>query len=401
VAVPAGWLGVPLVALGLVLAWAALQTVPWVPEDWRHPVWRMLPPIVGHDVPGAISVYPAAGWMAMLWLATAAAAFFLAVQFGRDAGRARIALRVVAGVGGCIAGYGLVVYGLGNHWVLWEPKHAYVDSLTATFINRNTCAAYAGVTMVCALGLVLDRLIERRAAVARGEARRSAWGLVAEVLFYTAVAVAACAALLLTGSRAGLAVSVLGVAAAAMLLVARARTGRWIVLAALLALAVGGVVLGAEMGDALMARLQTFDGDLADRLALDGRVIAAIEASPWLGYGLGAFEHAIPAFQDGSLYVHNRWEYAHNDWLEALMTLGVPAGLLLWLVVGWILWRCLAGAVGRGRDTVFGAVATGAGLLAVTHSLVDFSLQIQGFTLPLLALLGAGVAQSWSSRREV
>jgi hypothetical protein len=82
------------------------------------------------------------------------------------------------------------------------------------------------------------------------------------------------------------------------------------------------------------------------------------------------------------------------------MTLGIPAGLMLWLAVGWILWRCLAGAVTRGRDAVFGAVATGAGLLAITHSLVDFSLQIQGFTLPLLAVLGAGVAQSWSSRRE-
>jgi hypothetical protein len=37
------------------------------------------------------------------------------------------------------------------------------------------------------------------------------------------------------------------------------------------------------------------------------------------------------------------------------------------------------------------------GLLAVLHSLVDFSLQIPGFAIVVFGLLGVGVAQSFSN----
>jgi hypothetical protein len=39
-------------------------------------------------------------------------------------------------------------------------------------------------------------------------------------------------------------------------------------------------------------------------------------------------------------------------------------------------------------------------VLAVLHSLVDFSLQIPGYAIPALALIGAGLAQSFASVRS-
>jgi hypothetical protein len=44
------------------------------------------------------------------------------------------------------------------------------------------------------------------------------------------------------------------------------------------------------------------------------------------------------------------------------------------------------------------AVAVGATLIVGCHALVDFSIQLQGIALLYAALLGAGYAQSWTSR---
>jgi hypothetical protein len=46
-------------------------------------------------------------------------------------------------------------------------------------------------------------------------------------------------------------------------------------------------------------------------------------------------------------------------------------------------------------------VATAASVLLGVHAFVDFGLQTQSVTLLWAALLGAGVAQSWSSRKEL
>jgi len=138
---------------------------------------------------------------------------------------------------------------------------------------------------------------------------------------------------------------------------------------------------------------------MGTRLAVDGRVLAAIKVAPWTGSGLGAFQQAFAAFRDASLATQGRWEYAHNDWLEALMTLGIPVGLMVWLIFGWILVRCFRGALDRARDAIYPAIGAGVCALAFTHTLVDFTMQIQGFAFPFLAIVGVGVGQSWSSRR--
>jgi O-antigen ligase len=398
--IPLMWLLVPLVALGIVIGWGAIQTVAWVPAAWRHPIWAMASSILERDVPGTISVYPAAGRMAILWIATVAAVFFLAAQLGRDVARARVIMLVLAITGGAIAAYGLVVYVLGNRWVLWTPKHAYLTALTATFINRNNFAAYAGITVVCAFGLGLDGALSARICGSATASTRPVLGRALMLGLLGVIILALCAALILTGSRAGLVVTFLGILVISVLQFARLKAGRVAVAVALALLLVAIVVFSAEIGDFLIVRLSTLDQSFADRMSVDARVLAAIKASPLLGYGLGAFEQAFPMFPDANLVPHNRWEYAHNDWLEALMTLGIPVGLVVWLIFGWILVRCVVGALRRGRDEVYSAIGAAACVVVLVHSLVDFSLQIQGFTIPLMAMLGVGVSQSWSTRTQ-
>lgn len=373
-------LALPLAALGLALLWAEIQTLTSVAPAWQDPVWRMASAALGEPVAGTISAYPPAGHRAILWTASVAACFILAVQFGRDPRRARLTIGAAALTGGAIAAYGIAIYATGNHWVLWQPKHAYLEALTATFINRNTCAAYCGVSLICALGLML-------APWPRPRLVPLAPLLVAALLLS--------AALVLTGSRAGMIVTALGIVTLAGLrIVQRGRHATLAVAGALLAAAMLAVLVFA-VGAHFIHRLARFDSDFAYRLAIDRRLLAGIEASPWLGHGYGAFEFAFPRFRDWTLAPYGRWEYAHNDWLEALFTLGVPAGLLLWFVVAWILTRCGKAALSGGPMSLYGAIALSAGILTITHSLVDFILQIQGFALPLTGILGIGVAQSW------
>jgi O-antigen ligase len=384
--VPLARLGWPLAALAVVLGWAAIQSSTLVPATWQHPIWQRAGTVLGEDLAGSISVYPAAGWMAIIWTATVAANFILAVQFARRPGNARLIAYALAATAGMIAAYGLVVYYRGNHSVLWYPKHAYLNALTATFINRNTFAAYAGMALVCTVGLILD---QRRYAAARRALSLMLLGVIALSLY---------AALLLTGSRAGAAVSGAGVAVLLALRLPRFRRRRKAALAGLVFAIVAVAVLVVVGGHLLVARFANLDSDFAGRLAVDGRVLAAIREAPWLGYGLGAFERTFTMFRDGSIAPHAVWEYGHNDWLEALLALGVPVGLLLWFIFGWILAHCLRAACSRDDTAIYGAIATGACTLSLLHSTVDFSIQIQGFALPLTTLLGVGVAQSLAKR---
>ena len=47
---------------------------------------------------------------------------------------------------------------------------------------------------------------------------------------------------------------------------------------------------------------------------------------------------------------------------------------------------------------MFPVAALAVAILAVLHSLIDFSLQIPGYAIVALSLIGAGLAQSFPSR---
>ena len=92
------------------------------------------------------------------------------------------------------------------------------------------------------------------------------------------------------------------------------------------------------------------------------------------------------------------WDKAHNTYLEVWQGLGLVFGTALMAALGWRISTSFVGAIRRRRDAKSPIVAAAASLLVAAHALVDFSLQIEAVTLTFMALLGAGVAQSESSR---
>ena len=90
---------------------------------------------------------------------------------------------------------------------------------------------------------------------------------------------------------------------------------------------------------------------------------------------------------------------AHNTLLEIAAEMGVPIATLVvvaWITVFVVLVR---GALIRRRDLIVPVGGLAVATLAVLHSLIDFSLQIPGYAIVALSLIGAGLAQSFSARR--
>jgi hypothetical protein len=74
--------------------------------------------------------------------------------------------------------------------------------------------------------------------------------------------------------------------------------------------------------------------------------------------------------------------------------MGIPIATLVvvaWIVVFAVLIR---GALIRRRDLVIPVAALAVAILAVLHSLIDFTLQIPGYAIVAMALIGTGLAQS-------
>ena len=118
---------------------------------------------------------------------------------------------------------------------------------------------------------------------------------------------------------------------------------------------------------------------------------------PWFGTGQGTFADAFPAYRSSDATIAGVWDHAHNTLLEIAADMGIPIAALV--AIGWaiIFVALIHGVIVRKRGVVFPIAALTVALVAALHSLVDFSLQIPGYSIVALALVGAGLAQSFRS----
>jgi O-antigen ligase len=116
---------------------------------------------------------------------------------------------------------------------------------------------------------------------------------------------------------------------------------------------------------------------------------------PWLGTGQGTFAYAFPSYRSSDAAIFGVWEMAHNTLLEIAAEMGVPIAALV--VAAWlaIFATLIGGVLVRRRGILVPAAALAVALLAALHSLIDFTLQIPGYSVVALCLVGAGMAQSF------
>jgi O-antigen ligase len=199
----------------------------------------------------------------------------------------------------------------------------------------------------------------------------------------------------LTGSRAGVLVSLFMCSVAAIIFLRKkTKIGKrfWLVMF----WATGaGVVMMLLLGAGIRGRLDSEGLAGGGRLDTYRSTLKMIGDHPWFGTGQGTFAWSYPAYRTDNISTWGIWDRAHSTPLEIAAEMGIPLTAALccwWAGVIVALWR---GIQTRRRDLSIPLVAFSVAGIALLHSAIDFSLQIPGFTIVVFALVGAGLAQSY------
>jgi O-antigen ligase len=394
VALPAG-------LFAAALFWTWLQTVPGVPSTLSHPIWSMTAATLGKPVAGSISVNRDFTTQALTELITVASVFWLALQLCRDAARAMFLLRAVTVIVAAYAAWGLAGFAFHAGRLPWLESSPGIGYATSTFINRNSFATYAGLGLVVASALLLQ-LYRHRA-----DTSYAPWRLRLATFIETTgergAVLVGCAflilvALLLSVSRGGIIATGLGLFVLGASTFKRRRRGASELLETIIFGTVLVVAVFLVFGDAFVGKLG--ERGLADtnRIAVNALALRSIRDAPLTGYGLGTFTDIFPLYRDRSISVFGVWEQAHDSYVEIFQGLGLVFGAMLLASVTILVIRCAKGMVTRQEHVIFPRIAVACASLVGVHAIVDFSLQIEAVALTFAALLGAGVAQSESSR---
>ncbi len=165
----------------------------------------------------------------------------------------------------------------------------------------------------------------------------------------------------------------------------------------LLPLTILGLGLAAGLDD-LARRFAVSQQGWQGRTAVYADSLRLIRDHATFGVGPGMYRWRFRPYQ--TVQNRNRYDHAHNDYLEAAADWGIPAAAGIWGFVLWRFYRAFRVFLGS-RSTFRQGLALGclgAVFSILLHSLVDFNLQIPTNLMIFCAILG--LAWSLESRAD-
>ncbi|MBR0715882.1 O-antigen ligase [Bradyrhizobium liaoningense] len=396
-----------LAGIGVIVAGYAfvlheqLSDHPWIAPF--NPIWKRASELLEVPIAPSASIVKNEAFFALGAPLANILAIVLGITVGADRERARRLLWVIAISGALYALYGVLSFLIEPTMILWRDKTAYLGSVTGTFINRNTAAAYFGSCAVIWILLILED-IRRRIPERHIEWKRLSRDLSdippREILPQLASLLICLMAMFMTTSRAGVALSLLAMIVSFTVFLRKdlpPRTGIWISLGS-------GVVVALGLMQLLGGRVSSrFD---SQGLVDEGRVeawkstVKIIADNPWFGTGMGTFQWAFPPFRSPNISIRGIWDAAHSTPLELVSEVGIPLGLLVafaWIAMFIVLAK---GVFGRRRDAIIPLAGAATASLSLLHSCLDFTLQVPGYSIPFFALFGAGLVQSFRTTEQ-
>ncbi|MEI6986739.1 MAG: O-antigen ligase family protein [Rhodospirillaceae bacterium] len=393
-----------IAGMAVVMAWIVIQTVPWLPSTMQNPLYPLAAEALGYPIAGRIAIDAELALTALLRLLTYCAVFWIAFQSGRETENARKLYYWIVCGASFYALYGLfseTISGSCDVLGLRKLPIGRTDCLlSSTFVNSNSYATYAGLCILVGLSILISAFHhENQERYGNSATFRTLLKICGTRHGLVLVVIAlVLTTLLISGSRGGIASTLIGVFILFHLMVARklkypsgffgVYSGVFIVM----------ISMAALFGRHIFDKTTGMEHQINDRVGLLEIAIKAIASEPWLGWGFGSFEWQFAVFQEPWQMVYQN--KAHCTILEMVADLGIPVATILFLAVALVIRRTFIGATTRQRDSCYSAVAAAASVLVLLHGFVDFSLQIPGVAVLYAALLGTGCAQSWSSRNK-
>lgn len=387
-----------LILFGFVIVWAALQAGSIASQAWHHPFWKDTQDILGTEVISSISLNPYASENALMRLLSYAGIFWLSLQYCRSRERARQVFYLLTVVGLVYAVYGLIIYFGDFKMIFWYDKWGRRNDLASVFVNRNSYATYAGLTLLCAIGLLI-KTVYPGAELGFGnrqKIRKMIENLTGRAWILIIAIVLIATALLLTHSRGGFLSAGVGVF---VLLLAIGVTPTFkqryaMAVAMLIVISIWSIFLLS--GEVTESRLKRTSMATEMRPKIFSLTLNAVSDSPWLGTGYGTFEETFRMYRNESIHLYVA--EAHNTYFENALELGLPAALALYLAIGGLAVICLNGVLQRRRDAVYACIGLASTALVATHSMMDFSLEIPAVAATYSMIMGSACAQSWSTK---
>lgn len=387
--------GLAFVALcfGFVLH-EQLSDHPWLAPF--NPVWAKASEALGQQLVPSVSIVRGQPFFALGSPLANILALILGLIVGVDSDRARRGIRVMAWAGVGYAVYGIFALLLDPTEILWREKTAYVGSLTSTFYNRNSAAAYFGSCSAVWFVLLMAAI---RGSLPRGaiEWKKVQYYLLAEtrkdVLIRFVMLFVCLSAMFMTGSRGGVLVSLMVLTLTFMIYFGRDLSRRGLLLA-LLGCVATSLLLLQVLGSNIGFRIDVLGLSDVGRLSAYRSTLKIIADNPWFGTGLGTFAFGFPAYRSDDISMRGIWDIAHNTHLEFASEMGIPLTLIValaWIAALIVLSYRLRG---RRRSMIAPLSSLAVALIALLHSSIDFSLQIAGYSIVVFALLGVGLSQA-------
>jgi len=247
--------------------------------------------------------------------------------------------------------------------VFWLFPSGYADAL-GPFVYRNNYAAFIELLLPLA---VVEALRDRR-----------------KVALYSVMAGVMYASVIASASRAGAVLATLEMLAVVALGLRRGLASRRRLSAALVKIGALAALFVTVVGWRVLLERFTQPDPFVHRREILRSSLAMARERPWLGFGLGTFEEAYPAY--ATFDIGRVVNHAHNDWAEWLAEGGVPFLVLLALAAVW--------AVRPAVRSLWGI-----GLLAVfIHALADYPMQRLGLAAWVFVLLGVLAVQGQARR---
>ncbi len=286
------------------------------------------------------SVYRQETWDSVLQWGANLTLFFLSLQIFSDAALRERFLRAILYFAVVLSVFGCIQMFTSNGRIFWLFPAEFKDYVVGPFVYHTQFAGFIELILPLAVvGALEDR--QKR-------------------LPYAAIAATLYASVIASASRAGMALvsaEVLTIFAVALL---RGRATRRS-LALTLGLLTGFALLltGAVGWVALWQRFLLADPYAVRREFLQSS-LAMIHDRPWMGFGLGTWSTAYPAYAtfDNGLFANR----AHNDWAQWTVEGGVPFLIfMLWIA---------ARSVGSAMRSLWGIGAAA----VFAHSFIDYPL---------------------------
>lgn len=345
----------------------------------------------------ALSVAPRETMLSLLRWLTFGMVAFLVVQVSSNRKRGERFLAILFWIAVFHAILGFVLFFMLDDAALLGRKWTYEGSMTGAFINRNTFATLLAAGLVLGFAQLLKTLQGQSAAILAGNGRK----LVSLALILAGLAILV-VDIASTNSRMGVIVSFAGMLAFLGLVALRSESAgaapatdeaplQPVLSRRSALLSFGALVLVVlALSPQLLDRLLLAEHSIADRTALYAQVWEMILARPFTGFGGGSFAIAFPLFHELPVHTDYVWDKAHSSYLALWSEYGLIFGSLPIILTGLV----FAALVRNARRDLASAVAAAVIILSAIHALVDFSLEIQGYTVFFIAILACGLART-------